>query len=202
MDVLLFKKDLEKYPVKSLQQLQQHLGLPDVKNKEDLVWLLAVYQTNKNKKAYLPPVSAEGSILDDNTKVVDTADVKAYIEYLLLDQREFSVEKYIINKFHKCYHLLPLLYENHYGLAVLRATRDNLQRNRVLDALLSKRECLLINEITQAKLNPIKIFHRELEKLVGNTLSNSKIVNVDNKLYNSMGVAIYYAQQLLAPVSS
>lgn len=51
--ILLFKKDLNRYPTDSLQTLHRHFNLPPAK-KEDLAWLIAIHQARNNNRGLMP----------------------------------------------------------------------------------------------------------------------------------------------------
>ena len=45
--ILLFKRDLEHYPTYKLEKLRKYLGIPNVDNRNDLLWLLAIHQAQR-----------------------------------------------------------------------------------------------------------------------------------------------------------
>jgi len=56
--ILLFKNDLDRYSNSSLKLLQRYLNLPAA-DRQDLIWMIAIYQSQNNyKKMQLPSATA------------------------------------------------------------------------------------------------------------------------------------------------
>jgi len=60
--ILLFKKDLEHYPLDQLTSLHKYFKLPAADKKNDLLWILALHQSQTNKIGQLPPVAVDNQI--------------------------------------------------------------------------------------------------------------------------------------------
>jgi len=79
--VLLFKQDLDSYPIAALRALQRYLDLPDT-NREDLLWLIAIHQAQRSQKANFPvgppalPVIAAG--FNFSVGILENGDVFAW----------------------------------------------------------------------------------------------------------------------------
>lgn len=62
--ILLFKKDLQRYPTSKLEKLRRYYHLPNV-SREDLIWLLALQQSQSPQKAEFPQAGLTQSIATD-----------------------------------------------------------------------------------------------------------------------------------------
>lgn len=109
--------------------------------------------------------------MDDNTKMVDTADVKAYIKILMMDNmnNDFNLEKYIINKFKKCYYIFLCYKEN-----IIRRFNDRFRTNEQegtrsdninkINMIFEDIKCLNVDTINNEILGTISLFFNKIKE--------------------------------------